>query len=284
MLRRSLVDGGGRPAAGLILAAAVCLLAAWSVWPKSGVTAVSAASAPRAARHEVKRGDTLYDLALAYRTDVNAIKKANGLTGDTIYPGQSLVIPPGGSQLYRVKPGDCLWNIAVRFGTTVDALVKANNLNNPNRLAVGTVLTVPAGFPAGSEAKAASTGVLGGLRFRWPLRGLITSNYGLREGRMHQGIDIAASYGDNIRAAADGVVQSVGWISGYGQAVIVRHVNGYRTLYAHVQKALVKSGAPVKQGQVIATVGSTGRSTGPHLHFEISKNSRTMDPLATLAP
>ncbi len=302
MLHRSLVGRGGLRAAGLVLAVTMGLLGVWPSGP-GGLAAVSVAAAkasttatpakstpatPASAqpgeKYVVKPGDTLYNLALAYHTDVGAMKKANNLTRDTIYPGQNLAIPSAAPRLYRVKAGDTLWNIALQFGTTVGELAKTNGLSNPDRLAVGAVLTVPAGAAGGAEAKAASTTLPSGLRFIWPLHGAITSIYGLRDGEMHSGIDIAGSYGDSIHAAADGVVQSVGWISGYGLAVIISHSSGYRTLYAHAQKTLVKRGATVKQGQVIAQVGSTGRSTGPHLHFEISRNSRTMDPLPVLAP
>ncbi|MHB8758206.1 MAG: peptidoglycan DD-metalloendopeptidase family protein [Bacillota bacterium] len=307
MLHRSLVGRGGLRAAGLVLVVTMGVLGVWPIRP-GGLAAVSAAAAKASTpakspsspatpapaqpgeKYVVKPGDTLYELARAYHTDVDSIKEANNLTGNTIYVGQGLAIPSAAPRLYRIKAGDTLWNIALQFGTTVAELAKANGLSNPNRLAVGAVLTVPNGTPAvaGAESKAASTAASvalpSGLRFIRPLRGAITSNYGPRDGEMHRGVDIAGSYGDDIKAAADGVVQSVGWIAGYGLAVIISHSGGYQTLYAHTQKTFVRRGAAVKQGQVIAQVGSTGRSTGPHLHFEISRNSRTMDPLPVLAP
>ena len=267
-----------------LLVVGVGLLAVALIGPGSaGTVGVSAAPAPEVVRHEVRKGDTLYDIARAHGVTVDGIKKANGLTRDTIYPGQTLTIPAA-YELYRVKAGDCLWTIAARFGTTIAGLAKANHLINPNRLVVGALLRVPVTPAAGQGVRPASGAASERPRFSWPIRGAITSPYGLRRGEMHEGIDIAASYGDSIRAAAEGVVQSVGWISGYGLAVVIRHAAGYRTLYAHTQKVLVKVGAQVEQGQIIATVGSTGHSTGPHLHFEVRLNGRTMDPLIVLPP
>lgn len=104
----------------------------------------------------------------------------------------------------------------------------------------------------------------------WPAAGTVTSGFGPRWGRMHQGLDIAGPVGTPIVAAADGVVMSSGWTDGgYGNLVKIQHPNGSITFYGHNQSLIVKKGESVKQGQVIAKMGSTGRSTGPHLHFEI---------------
>lgn len=117
-----------------------------------------------------------------------------------------------------------------------------------------------------------------------PARGIISSNYGMRihpttkKNAQHNGIDIAADTGDPILAAASGIVTSSGYMSGYGYAVIIDHQNGFKTLYGHASKLLVEKGEKVKKGQVIAKVGSTGRSTGPHLHFELQVNNKAVDP------
>ena len=134
------------------------------------------------------------------------------------------------------------------------------------------------------------SGVASG-RFTWPLPQFttITSYYGARWGTVHQGIDISGYnvYGASIVAADGGVVYAVnrtsswgtGMFSGYGYAVIIDHGNGLRTLYAHCSKIAVKAGQRVSKGQVIAYVGNTGKSTGPHLHFEVRKNNRRVDPM-----
>jgi murein DD-endopeptidase MepM/ murein hydrolase activator NlpD len=113
-----------------------------------------------------------------------------------------------------------------------------------------------------------------------PVNGRITSNFGLRfGGRRHMGIDIAARSGKHIISAADGTVRFSGWRSGYGRTVIIQHAQGLKTLYAHNSRNLVSKGDKVRQGQVIALVGSTGRSTGPHLHFEVRSGSVPQNPL-----
>lgn len=124
----------------------------------------------------------------------------------------------------------------------------------------------------------------------WPVRsGWVSSYYGMRRdpfhGRpaFHQGIDFAASKGTEIRSAAAGMVEFAGDKEGYGLMVQIRHGNGYQTRYGHANKLLVKSGQMIKRGQVIAQVGSTGRSTGPHLHFEVLKNGKAANPLKFLS-
>ncbi|WP_196001298.1 M23 family metallopeptidase [Clostridium sp. 1001271B_151109_B4] len=121
--------------------------------------------------------------------------------------------------------------------------------------------------------------------FLRPISGRITSYYGYRinpvtgEYKLHKGIDYAGNYGDPIKASKSGVVEYSGWITGYGNTIILGHGNGVQTLYPHAQTLEVDYGDTVKQGDVIATVGSTGNSTGPHLHFEIRINGEAVDPL-----
>ena len=121
--------------------------------------------------------------------------------------------------------------------------------------------------------------------FVWPAQGLLSSAFGWRWGRLHQGIDIAAPVGTPIWAAASGVVDYAGWNSGgYGNMVDILHSNGTITRYAHLSAIYVKQGQPVSQSQVIAAMGNTGNSTGPHLHFEIRPNGRTaINPMTFLA-
>jgi len=120
-----------------------------------------------------------------------------------------------------------------------------------------------------------------------PAQGTITSGYGMRWGRMHKGIDIAAAVGTPIIAAADGQVISSGWNrGGYGLLVEIRHMDGSVTRYAHNSKVLVSVGQSVTQGQAIALMGSTGNSTGSHCHFEIhlARKGTTVNPLSLISP
>lgn len=122
----------------------------------------------------------------------------------------------------------------------------------------------------------------------WPVNGVVTSSYGYRTHPIfgttiyHSGIDIGVDYGTPVHAADGGVVVEAGWISGYGYAVIIDHGNGLSTLYGHNQELAVSEGQSVSQGQVIAYAGSTGNSTGPHVHFEVRANGDPVDPSAYL--
>ncbi len=121
---------------------------------------------------------------------------------------------------------------------------------------------------------------IGSGKFVWPTsRGSVTSKFGKRWGRMHEGIDIGLPIGSQIKASDGGKVTFSGYKNGYGLTVIINHGGGYSTLYGHNSKLLVKAGQSVFQGQAIAKSGNTGRSTGPHLHFEVQKNGRAVNPM-----
>ena len=121
--------------------------------------------------------------------------------------------------------------------------------------------------------------------FVWPVPAAkkISSYFGIRRGRHHDGIDIPAVTGTNIVASRDGVVSFAGRMRGYGRVIIIKHPGHYHTVYAHNNKNFVKKGMKVSQGEVIAKVGSTGRSSGPHLHFEIRRNNKVRNPAYYLA-
>lgn len=120
--------------------------------------------------------------------------------------------------------------------------------------------------------------------FIWPVPGSkrVSSHFGKRGRGHHDGVDIAAPTGTHIIASARGVVSFAGYMRGYGKTVIVKHANGHHTVYAHTNKYFVSKGQSVSQGEVIAKVGSTGRSSGPHLHFEIRKNNLVRNPASYL--
>ena len=121
------------------------------------------------------------------------------------------------------------------------------------------------------------------MHFSWPVKGKITSAFGTRRHRMHDGIDIAAARGTPVRAAAAGkVVYADHRIAGYGRLIIIRHAGDFFTAYAHNERNLVARGDHVKKGEIIARVGETGRATGPHLHFEIRRGATPVNPLAYL--
>jgi Membrane proteins related to metalloendopeptidases len=135
-----------------------------------------------------------------------------------------------------------------------------------------------------SQAGAGSTGsgIPSAAGFIWPVDGVVVSGFGLRWGRLHEGIDITAASGTPIRAAASGTVIYAGWLGGYGNLVVIDHGNGLATAYAHASAILVGVGQQVSQGETVSLVGSTGNSSGPHLHFEVRVNGVAVDPLLYL--
>lgn len=134
-----------------------------------------------------------------------------------------------------------------------------------------------------AQAGAASTGSgVSASGLIWPVQGPVTSGYGMRWGRLHEGIDIACATGTPIQAAASGTVIHSGWLGGYGNLVVVDHGNGLATAYAHNSSLLVAVGQSVAQGETVSLCGSTGNSSGPHLHFEVRVNGVAVDPLLYL--
>ncbi len=128
-------------------------------------------------------------------------------------------------------------------------------------------------------AGSTGTGQASAAGFIWPCDGVVVSGFGMRWGRMHEGIDIGCAYGTPNRAAASGTVIYSGWLGGYGNLVVVDHGNGLSTAYAHASSLLVGVGQSVSQGETVSLVGSTGNSSGPHLHFEVRVNGQAVDPL-----
>lgn len=203
-----------------------------------------------------------------------------------------------------VRKGECLWNISKKYNISMESLIELNNIQNPHLIPVGMRLKIILEDKIRSNNKIKSKKYITyqrqnikrkridylrkkRLRFRWPLIGRVTSEFGVRRSpssrrmEFHTGIDIAARAGKKFVAAEDGKVIFVGRKGGYGLTIIIQHAKGYKTLYAHSLVALVRKGQYVKKGQVIGRIGTTGVTTGPHLHFEIRKNEVAIDP-ATL--
>jgi murein DD-endopeptidase MepM/ murein hydrolase activator NlpD len=135
---------------------------------------------------------------------------------------------------------------------------------------------------APSSAAAVTTGAPSAAGFIWPVHGVLTSYFGWRWGRMHEGIDLAVGNGTPVVASAAGTVIVAGWMGGYGNLVVVDHGNGVATAYAHNTSITVGVGQSVAQGQLVAYSGNTGNSTGPHVHFEVRVNGAAVDPLGYL--
>ncbi|MBI3301807.1 MAG: M23 family metallopeptidase [Deltaproteobacteria bacterium] len=203
---------------------------------------------------------------------------------------------------HQVRPGETLSGIAQRYGVPYQDIARFNTIRNPDKLEVGQWLRIPhpkqtqAAAPATSKNRSFARAMPekrdvprpllpdrgrpdGDSLFTWPVEGEVTSGFGPRNGSFHDGIDIAAPRGVPVLAAADGQVIFSDVLRGYGNVVIVRHANGYLTVYAHNQVNHVKEGQPVLRGERLAEVGQSGRATGASLHFEVRKDNLARDPL-----
>lgn len=229
--------------------------------------------------YEVKPGDTLTDIARLNGISVDTLASANGLTDrNYIKAGQSLKLPSD-CAIHIVQPGETLLDISRAYHVNINVIAAKNGQADPNTILAGQKLMIPRTVP-GIEPLPSRGLVAGGLS--WPLHGAISSPFGLRDGKPHEGIDIAVEEGTPIRATAPGRVVFAGPRGTYGLAVIVDHGDGVRTLYAHCSKILTTEGDSVDTTTVLALAGNTGRSTGPHLHLEILKNGIPLDPLGCL--
>lgn len=189
-------------------------------------------------------------------------------------------------KVHVVRRGETLWRISQRYGTTVMALQRANHISDPTALRAGQRLKIPSRTRVSASTKTGTwtgsnpKGHSPSARLAWPLQARVSSGFGKRGGANHDGIDLPAPSGTPIRAAESGrVVHSDSRLAGYGNMIIIKHAGKVSTVYAHNRANLVKVGEFVKKGQVIAEVGRTGRTTAPHLHFEVREDGRARNPL-----
>jgi|APLak6261675434_1056106.scaffolds.fasta_scaffold01237_5 murein DD-endopeptidase MepM/ murein hydrolase activator NlpD len=224
--------------------------------------------------------------------------KAGALTTH-VEPDQSMVTHP-------VQKGQTLYRIARAYGLSVEELMDANRIDDPRELKAGELLYVPGARerravpeydapepeaqprpvtassasapPEKKPPKVVRVGRGSGV-LEWPLRGVLYARFGKKGKEPHDGIDLAAPAGQSVKTAAPGTVLFAGEQKGYGLIVIVEHDGGLITLYAHNRDLRVKTGQKVRAGQVVATVGDSGRTSGPHLHFEVRKDGVPVDPL-----
>jgi len=244
--------------------------------------------------YTVQPGDTLSTVAEKFGVSVDTIKWANDLSDDTLTVGNTLKVLPVSGVSYKVQSGDTIYSIAKKFSTNPQKIADwpYNDFANPETfsLVVGQMLVVPDGIqpsaapsfgPSGGEgyiARAPSVNVVPSGGYSWPINGIVTQF----PSWYHMAYDIAAPIGTPIVATKDGVVKEVfvgGWNYGYGTHVVVDHGDGYTSLYAHMSAVAVGVGQRVVGGStVVGYVGLTGRTTGPHVHFEIRKNNVTLNP------
>lgn len=249
--------------------------------------------------HIVQAGDSLWSIASQYNLELDTIIGSNKLDNvNRLKLGMALRIPNQDGVFVTVSKKDSVAKLAEKYGSFKEPIYVANMMQKGSPLTAGKEIFLPGGKlivaaePA-AERKASSisaakiTGAVG-MKFRWPVVGQISSQFGWRRspfGRrrvFHSGLDIRAPKGRAISAAADGKVVHSGWINGYGYAIVIAHPNGMTTLYGHCSSLVAQKGQNVKSGQLVARVGSTGRSTGNHLHFEVRVKCAAQNPLKHL--
>ncbi|MGK7295817.1 MAG: peptidoglycan DD-metalloendopeptidase family protein [Candidatus Wenzhouxiangella sp. M2_3B_020] len=255
---------------------------------RGGVLERAPALPPGFRTHRLVPGDTLTAIAERNGTSVTALVGANPdlASLDDLPAGTELLIPPEAGLLVTLEDPSGLPALLDRYAVLPGAVVRANAIAGPADLLPGMLLFLPAVEPRDALAR------LREVRDRerpygWPVQGVISSYFGRRNLGMgtaafHAAIDIAAPSGTPVFAARSGVVTYAGWSGGYGKLVRIRHEGGGETWYAHNRDLLVAVGERVRRGQPVARVGSTGLSTGPHVHFEIRERGRAVNPLAYL--
>lgn len=193
---------------------------------------------------------------------------------------------------HAVQPGETVYRISKAYGVSPEEVAAANELADPARIEAGQRLFIPGAtreLPVGviTPRGAGRAGERGGrlLQLVWPVSGgTVSSGFGARGRSFHDGIDISAPAGTPVRAAAAGEVVYSDTLRGYGNVIILRHPDGFATVYAHNDRNDVGVGTRVRRGSVIAAVGASGRTTGPNLHFEVRQDNVARDPLDLLPP
>ncbi len=244
--------------------------------------------------YTVKEGDTLSTIAAKFDLSIESVKWANpSINWQKVKPGVVVSIPPVTGVVYKVKAGDTVYSIAKKFETDAQGIVDfpMNTFSDDETfsLVAGQTLIVPDGvmpdeiaptLPRIATRLTPDAGAVSGTgSFVWPGFGRLTQPFRW----YHKGVDIANHDGGAILAADSGKVVVAGWTnSGYGNHVIIDHENGYHTLYGHLSTISVQTGQRIGRGGVLGQMGSTGRSTGTHLHFEIRTGGGNVDPLGYL--
>ncbi|MDR3148091.1 MAG: M23 family metallopeptidase [Treponema sp.] len=233
--------------------------------------------------YKVQRGDTLSEIAKAQDLDLGTLIASNGITNARrLREGEILRIPNMDGLPYTVQAGDSLSGISSSSSVPLQVILDVNDLDS-DVISPGMTLFLPGARMPQEDIRLAL-----GESFIYPVRATLSSPYGWRIDpiakveRFHSAIDLAAPLGTPVKAAMDGRVSMVAVNSVYGNYIILTHQGGYQSLYAHLNTVSVKQGASVTQNSKIGEVGSTGYSTGPHLHFAVFRNNKPINPLEVI--
>jgi murein DD-endopeptidase MepM/ murein hydrolase activator NlpD len=253
---------------------------------EAGVLEPDSFSKPRLLLYDtytIQNGDMISNLAADFGLNQDTLISVNSIKNTRlIQPGQVLKVPNQDGIFYTVKNEDTLGSIAEKYKAEPETIQIVNELFSENPRP-GAVLFIP-----GAQLDWIERQEINGDLFIWPIPGYITSPYGYRRSpftgvrQFHSGLDIGSPAGTPVRAAMPGRVSALGWDDILGNYVVISHHSGYRTLYGHMSVIRAKSGAYVGIGERIGDVGSTGLSTGPHLHFTVYKNGVTVNPRALM--
>ncbi len=256
------------------------------------VTVISEKPRDKVVEHEVAEGDTVSSVAGEFGVSEETILWQNDLSSaSTIKPGQKLDILPVSGVAHKVESGDTIYSVAKKYRANAQAILDFpfNDIGDDFQLITGQFLIVPDGAPP-EKPKPAPTQYLaranipasdlGSGRFIWPASGDLAQYFAW----YHPAIDISNLGGGPIYASDSGTVTVSGWPDnyGYGNRVVIDHGNGYTTLYGHLSAIYVSPGQQVTKGEVIGAMGSTGRSSGVHVHLEIRKDGTALNPLGLL--
>ena len=235
----------------------------------------------KAATYKVQAGDNLYTIAKKFRTSVASLLLNNNVTNpEALRPGQVLNITTANRIVHIVNQGETLWELSKLYSISLKDLISHNNIKY-RTIFPGQRLAIPVRDPKTLKTLFTKKKA---KKYGRPLRGRLCGFFGwrihpiLKRRLFHCGVDVAARQGTKIGAIAAGKVTFAGWLRGYGKVVVVKHDRKMSSRYAHCKSINVKVGQRVKAGQTIARVGTTGLSTGPHLHLEVRKYGRPVDP------
>ena len=236
--------------------------------------------------YTVKAGDSISTISRKFGlSNISTLIAVNDISNvRTLRSGQKLKIPSTDGLVHTVAAGESLNSLSVKYHVSVEEILDANDLDSET-ISKGMSLFIP-----GAKLDATSLKKAMGELFVYPITASwrLTSRFGPRKdpftgvASSHTGIDMACPTGTPIRAAMSGTVVYAGWSNVFGNYVIINHGNGYQTLYGHMSKIIAKKGQSVDSSTKIGLVGSTGYSTGPHLHFTVYKNGKLVDPLTLL--
>lgn len=236
--------------------------------------------------YNIQKGESLLDIAKREGLHIDTLLSANQINNaNSISTGQTIKIPNQEGVYHKIENGQTISQIAKAYKIDTSKILKFNDISDPEKIRQGEKIFIPGAKILQTNRKY----LLGNLKiekgFIKPISmGWFSSNFGYRKDPFngdvayHSGIDIAAYYGTPIRASKSGKIIFSGWGKGYGNLIIIRHDNRYKTYYGHMSKRIVEDGQWVNQGQIIGLVGDTGRSLGSHLHFEIRDYGRPINP------